>query len=116
MTTLNAELVSVLNDAAIYAGQVLREYERARDQHSTILGESIHSGAYGQGWPGGAAHLQDIAATPFAGRGGIPQPLLRGVDDRPANWVDRVRACGNAVVPQIPELIGHAILQSREAA
>jgi DNA (cytosine-5)-methyltransferase 1 len=29
--------------------------------------------------------------------------------------VDRLRALGNAVVPQIPELIGHAILQARAA-
>lgn len=33
----------------------------------------------------------------------------RGDDGLPA-WVDRVAACGNAVVPQIPELIGRAIL------
>lgn len=61
-------------------------------------------------------------------------PLVPGVDPRtPADWwvhqssvdrtanglpgqLDRVGACGNAVVPQIPELIGHAILQSLEAA
>tara|TARA_Y100000015_G_scaffold16948_1_gene16295 strand:+ start:856 stop:1629 length:774 start_codon:yes stop_codon:yes gene_type:complete len=30
--------------------------------------------------------------------------------------VDRIRACGNAVVPQIPELIGHAILDAEGAA
>lgn len=28
-------------------------------------------------------------------------------------WLDRVGACGNAVVPQIPELIGRAILASQ---
>jgi hypothetical protein len=28
---------------------------------------------------------------------------------------DRVAACGNAVVPQIPELIGRAILQAEAA-
>jgi hypothetical protein len=27
--------------------------------------------------------------------------------------MDRVKACGNAVVPQIPELIGRAILDAR---
>ena len=30
------------------------------------------------------------------------------------DWLDRVGACGNAVVPQIPELIGRAILKSLE--
>ena len=34
------------------------------------------------------------------------------VDDGVSRWVDRTRALGNAVVPQIPELIGNAILQS----
>lgn len=71
-------------------------------------------GAARQGWPGGAPHLLDIAGSPFGGDDRFPQPLLRGVDDRPAGWVDRLRALGNAVVPQIPELIGRAILASRE--
>lgn len=31
------------------------------------------------------------------------------------DWLDRVGACGNAVVPQIPELIGRAILEARAA-
>jgi hypothetical protein len=26
------------------------------------------------------------------------------------SWMDRVKQCGNAVVPKIPEIIGHAIL------
>lgn len=40
------------------------------------------------------------------------EPLLCGVDDGVPNRVGRTAACGNAVVPQIPELIGHAILKS----
>ena len=41
------------------------------------------------------------------------------MDDGVSDWMDRVGALGNAVVPQIPELIGRAILASmaeREAA
>lgn len=42
------------------------------------------------------------------------EPVLgRGADGVP-NRVDRVGACGNAVVPAIPELIGNAILASLE--
>jgi len=78
--------------------------------------QGIRPGALGQGWAGGAPHLLDIAHSAFGGDDRFPQPLLRGMDDRPANWVDRVGACGNAVIPQIPELIGHAIIESMRAA
>lgn len=43
-----------------------------------------------------------ITSEPVLGRG------ADGIPDR----LDRVGALGNAVVPQIPELIGNAILQS----
>ncbi len=42
------------------------------------------------------------------------EPLLCRVDDGIPDRVGRTAACGNAVVPQIPELIGRAILQARE--
>ena len=44
------------------------------------------------------------------GRSDLPTPLFRGSRDGVPNWMDRVGACGNAVIPQIPELIGRAIL------
>jgi DNA (cytosine-5)-methyltransferase 1 len=37
------------------------------------------------------------------------------MDDGPAERVDRTEECGNAVVPQIPEIIGRAILASCES-
>jgi DNA (cytosine-5)-methyltransferase 1 len=37
------------------------------------------------------------------------------MDDGPAERVDRTEECGNAVVPQIPELIGRAILAAEAA-
>lgn len=43
-----------------------------------------------------------------------PRPM--GVLDGVSNRVDRLGGLGNAVVPQIPELIGHAILASEAAA
>jgi DNA (cytosine-5)-methyltransferase 1 len=42
----------------------------------------------------------------------IPQPLVFRNSDGFSNAVDRVGACGNSVVPQIPEMIGNAILQA----
>jgi hypothetical protein len=40
---------------------------------------------------------------------------LRGVDDGSTYRVDRIDTIRNAVVPQIPEAIGRAILQAEAA-
>lgn len=37
------------------------------------------------------------------------------MDDGVSDWPYRLKACGNAVVPQIPEIIGHAILEASRA-
>jgi DNA (cytosine-5)-methyltransferase 1 len=44
----------------------------------------------------------------------IPKPLVFRNGDGLPFAVDRVGACGNAVVPQIPELIGRAIMQAEQ--
>ena len=44
-------------------------------------------------------------------RSDLHAPRLCGVGDGIPNRVDRTACCGNAVVPQIPELIGRAILE-----
>jgi len=41
------------------------------------------------------------------------QPGIRRVGDGFPDFVDRTKAIGNAVVPQIPEIIGRAILESQ---
>lgn len=46
----------------------------------------------------------------------IPTRSGGGVHDGVSGRAHRLKALGNAVVPQIPELIGRAILQAREAA
>ncbi len=55
-------------------------------------------------------------AEDLRGRPDLPPPLFRGSIDGVPNWMDRVGACGNAVIPQIPELIGLAIGASLDAA
>jgi len=40
------------------------------------------------------------------------EPALQGVDDGTAHWLDRTKATGNALLPQIPELIGRAIMEA----
>ena len=44
----------------------------------------------------------------------VDKPDPTGVDQRLSDWPHRLGAVGNAVVPQIPELIGHAILADAE--
>jgi DNA (cytosine-5)-methyltransferase 1 len=44
----------------------------------------------------------------------VSKPYTIRANDGFSNRVDRIAACGNAVVPQIPELIGRAILASME--
>ena len=44
------------------------------------------------------------------------EPEISRVDDGFPDWVDSTRATGNSVVPQIPELIGRAILKAEGLA
>ncbi len=44
----------------------------------------------------------------------MDQPRPDGMADGVSDWSHRLAGCGNAVVPQIPELIGQAILASLE--
>jgi len=63
---------------------------------------------------------QDVGGLEeLRGRSDLPEPTFRGGRDGVPHWVDRIAACGNAVVPQIPELLGNAYLESigwRDAA
>lgn len=42
----------------------------------------------------------------------LPKPLICREDDGFSQRVDRLRSLGNAVVPQIPEILGHAIMEA----
>ena len=70
------------------------------------LVESLDPRAHGQRWAGRQADL--LSVDPFGRHDLWPQPLIRGVDGRVPNRMDRIGACGNSVFPQIPELLGRA--------
>ena len=50
------------------------------------------------------------------GRSAIPQPLIRGTCDGIPDWMDRLHAIGNSIVPQIAEALGRMILRAEETA
>jgi len=70
--------------------------EWSEDRELATLVPGIHPGAAADWW----LHQSRVDRT----ANGLPGQL------------DRIAACGNAVVPQIPELIGNAILASMQAA
>ena len=60
--------------------------------------------------PEALAAGQSARSGPKVGRQWEPEPTVGRVVHGLPNRVDRIAALGNAVVPQIPELIGNAIL------
>jgi len=54
------------------------------------------------------------SAPAFPGIDGAGSPVLGRGENGVPNRVDRCHAIGNAVVPQIPELIGRAIMEASE--
>jgi hypothetical protein len=81
---------------AIGIGRRSRDGEWQDAIHVDTCGKTVGAGSNGNWW----------ATEPDLGR------VAHGVSKR----VDRLKALGNAVVPQIPEMIGRAILRSMEAA
>lgn len=75
-----------------------------------IQGES--SGEVRSWWAGCEADLLSVIQHPRRESGRVPKPLLCGMDDGTADWVDRLAACGNAVVPAVAEYIGRAIIST----
>ena len=69
-----------------------------------------------QGLPLGFDTLRQFErrATQETSLSELSPPAICGVDDEIPDRVDRLAALGNAVIPQIPELIGNAILEAME--
>lgn len=79
--------------------------------------KGIRACEIGQGWSGRQEDLQHLCDHPFEPGDSWPQPLLRGVDGWPSDWVDRIEACGNAIHPGVAEIAGRIALNAmRQAA
>jgi DNA (cytosine-5)-methyltransferase 1 len=59
---------------------------------------------------GGSGHGTTRLLSAITAEDWLPEPGVYRVDDGTPDRVERTRALGNSLVPQIPELIGRAIL------
>lgn len=71
-----------------------------REWRKSLLGVGSFS------WWEGVRGIEELRNRPD-----IPEPTVRRINDGVSFGVDRLNAIGNAVVPQIPELIGRAIME-----
>jgi DNA (cytosine-5)-methyltransferase 1 len=81
---------------------------KARDRvQALLLGEEV---------PWSSWQQMELRRTRSGGTRWVPNGVICSIDDGVSANVDGLGAAGNSIVPQIPELIGNAILQSlREA-
>ena len=105
------------NHAAVGMEGEVSELGNSRRQDA--LAESVCVGRQGQGQPGQPSYPAPIIQRPaidaFNGRVGnvwSTEPDVGRVANGVPARAHRLKSLGNAVVPQIPELIGRAILQS----
>lgn len=67
-----------------------------------------------EGWRFIAEAIGNNPTSGLSRHPSLPKPLICRNDDGFSGRMDRLRQLGNAVVPQIPEMIGRAILASDE--
>jgi DNA (cytosine-5)-methyltransferase 1 len=92
-------------------GCISESRRRARDSGST-LADADNAGRFQQ-WGTFAVGQEQLAAE--CSRWWGSEPDVGRVAARVPKRVDRLRALGNAVVPQIPEMIGRAILAAESS-
>jgi DNA (cytosine-5)-methyltransferase 1 len=81
---------------------------QADPHESRLRPQAAHHGRSRHVGPMGSSEMW-AAARPI---GTIPMGVGNGVPE----WLDRIRACGNAVVPQVAEWIGRRIIEANQSA
>lgn len=81
-----------------------------------IRGNEMVASIAGRPSEQGSAGEVEYSSVAGGRQGWLPEPDVGRVANGVPRRVDRLGSLGNAVVPQIPEIIGHAILQARAAA
>jgi DNA (cytosine-5)-methyltransferase 1 len=67
-------------------------------------------------WVHGFSGWQDVRGVEdLRKRPGFPPSLFRGGRDGVPDWMDRVKACGNAVIPQVAQIVGHRVIEIANA-
>lgn len=56
--------------------------------------------------------LNETVSAMAGNRSGRMNPRFREVDDVIPDWMDRIKATGNTIIPLIPELIGEALMDA----
>lgn len=76
------------------------------------VGDAVRQGLQGSGPQSVGANGQQSGRPTAPASRWLPEPAVGRVAHGIPHGVDRLRALGNAVVPQIPEMIGRAILEA----
>lgn len=83
---------------------VIVAYPAGQRVQGSVQGFGI--GEVRQGWSGRQEDLQYLCDHPFERGTSWPEPLIRGVDGWPANWMDRIEALGNCIHPEVARIAG----------
>jgi site-specific DNA-cytosine methylase len=73
-----------------------------------VQGNIAHPLSWVEGfsWCKDVGRVEDLRERP-----GLPPSLFRGNRDGIPGWMDRVKSCGNAVIPQVAQVVGHRLLE-----
>lgn len=89
-----------------------RVFVIAYDRGQRVSGDGPHPLPWVQGfsWCQDVRGIEDLRKRP-----GLPPSIFRGNRDGIPDWMDRVKSCGNAVVPQVAQIVGRRLLEIARA-